>query len=306
MTEAETRTETPTETHEHRSIWGHLMKTAFTQGWVDAGGIRTRYVQAGPKDAPAVVMLHGTGSSWECFAATLESHAQHFNCYAIDMVGTGYTDKPDTPYEIPYYAEHVKNFMDAMGIAKASIIGVSLGAWVAGRFTVTYPERVERLTLLAPSGMIVNKETMARTKSVRTKAAGEPTWDTIKPVFNSILYAEKDRIPDLVQVRLAIYQQPEMKQAMQNILVLQTEEGRVRNLIGEDEWRGVKQPIFIIIAPDDVPDYTITGKRIKEIGQDVTTMTITGVKHWAHFERPDLFNPANIAFLKGETVVGAD
>jgi len=284
----------------HRSIWGHLMKLAFTQGYVDAGGIRTRYVEAGPRDAPPLIMIHGTGSSWECFCATLESHAKHFRCLAIDLAGSGFSDRPDTPYEIPFYVDHVLAFMDAMGIAKASFIGVSLGAWVTSRLVVNNPERVEKITLLASSGLIINNTTMSRTKSVRNAAVDDPSWENIKPVFNSILYKEEDRIPDLIQVRQAIYREPDMKMAMGHILVLQNEEVRRRNLVTEEEWRGVKAPIFIILAPDDNPDYTTTGRRIAELAPDVRTLTIDKVKHWAHFEAPEIFNPANLAFLLGE------
>ncbi len=288
------------ESYEHRSIWGHLMKLAFCQNYVDAGGIRTRYVEAGPKDAPALIMIHGTGSSWECFCATLESHAKHFRCLAIDLAGSGFSHRPDEPYEIGFYVNHVLAFMDAMGIARASFIGVSLGAWVTSRLVVNHPERVEKITLLASSGLIINNSTMARTKTVRNAAVDDPSWENIKPVFNSILYKEEDRIPDLIQLRQAIYREPDMKMAMNNILVLQNEDVRRRNLITEEEWRGVKAPIFIIIAPDDNPDYTVTGKRIAELAANVRTLTIEKVKHWAHFEAPEIFNPANLAFLLGQ------
>ncbi len=286
--------------YEHRSIWGHLMKLAFSQGYVDAGGVRTRYIEAGPKDAPALIMIHGTGSSWEGFCATLESHAEHFRCFAIDMAGNGFSAKPDEPYEIGFYVKHVIAFMDAMGLAKASFIGVSLGAWVTSRLVVNHPERVEKVTLLAASGLIINPATLARTKTVRNAAVDDPSWENIKPVFNSILYKEEDRIPDLIQVRQAIYRQPDAKMAMNHILVLQNEDVRRRNLITEEEWRGVTAPIFIVLAPDDNPDYTTTGERIAELAQDVRTMTIHHVKHWAHYEAPEQFNPANLAFLLGQ------
>lgn len=290
-----------TEEYRHRSIWGHLMKLAFSQNYVDAGGIRTRYVEAGSKDAPVLIMIHGTGSSWECFCATLESHAQHFRCLAIDMAGSGFSDRPDEPYEIPFYVNHVLAFMDALGIEKASFIGVSLGAWVTSRLVVDHPERVEKLTLLASSGLIINNATMSRTKTVRNAAVDDPSWENIKPVFNSILYKEEDRIPDLIQLRQAIYREPDMKMGMGNILVLQNEEVRRRNLVTEEEWRGVTVPIFIILAPDDNRDYTTTGERIADLAADVRTLTIEKVKHWAHYEAPEIFNPANLAFLLGET-----
>lgn len=290
-----------TEEYRHRSIWGHLMKLAFSQNYVDAGGIRTRYVEAGSKDAPVLIMIHGTGSSWECFCATLESHAQHFRCLAIDMAGSGFSDRPDEPYEIPFYVNHVLAFMDALGIEKASFIGVSLGAWVTSRLVVDHPERVKKLTLLASSGLIINNATMSRTKTVRNAAVDDPSWENIKPVFNSILYKEEDRIPDLIQLRQAIYREPDMKMGMGNILVLQNEEVRRRNLVTEEEWRGVTVPIFIILAPDDNRDYTTTGERIADLAADVRTLTIEKVKHWAHYEAPEIFNPANLAFLLGET-----
>ncbi len=293
-----------TEDYRHRSIWGHLMKLEFCQKYVDAGGIRTRYAEAGPPDAPAVIMIHGTGSSWECFCATLESHAKHFRCLAIDLAGSGFSDRPDEPYEIGFYVKHVLAFMDALGLEKASFIGVSLGAWVTSRLVVDHPERVEKLTMLATSGLFINPQTLSRTKKVRNAAVDDPSWENIKPVFNSILFKEEDRIPDLVQVRQAIYREPDMKMAMANILVLQEEDVRRRNLVTEDEWKGVEVPIFIILAPDDNPDYTKTGERIAELAHDVRTLTIHGVKHWAHFEAPELFNPANIAFLLGEQIPG--
>lgn len=289
-----------TDAYRHRSIWGHLMKLDFCQSYVDAGGIRTRYVDAGPKNAPPLIMIHGTGSSWECFCATLESHAQHFRCLAIDLAGSGFSDRPDEPYEIGFYVKHVVAFMDALGIDKASFIGVSLGAWVTSRLVVDHPGRVEKITLLAPSGLIINNATMSRTKSVRNAAVDDPSWENIKPVFNSILYKEEDRIPDLIQLRQAIYLEPDMKMAMGHILVLQNEEVRRRNLVTEEEWRGVTVPIFIVIAPDDNADYTTTGRRIAELAPDVRTLTIEKVKHWAHYEAPEIFNPANLAFLRGE------
>jgi pimeloyl-ACP methyl ester carboxylesterase len=286
---------------EHRSIWGHLMRTSFRQGWVDVAGVSTRYVQAGPADAPAVIMLHGTASSWECFSANLQEHSKQFNVYAIDMVGSGLTDKPDYDYEIPVYVEHVRGFMAAMGIARASLVGVSLGAWVSSRFALTHPDLIDRLTLLASSGRIVNRETMGRTRGIRNKAVDDPSWENIKPVFNSILYSEADRINDIICVRQSIYKDPAMRRAMDHILCLQQEEIRTRNLISDDEWRRIAAPTLIILAPDDHADYYDTGNAISQLIPDARTFEIREVKHWAQFESPDVFNQVNIDFLRGTT-----
>ena len=64
----------------YRSVWRYLMQVPFKQDYIMAGGLRTRYVQAGPRDAPALLMLHGTGGHWETFCANLGPLSQRFNC----------------------------------------------------------------------------------------------------------------------------------------------------------------------------------------------------------------------------------
>lgn len=282
----------------YRSIWAHLMTMPFRQDWVDVGGIRTRFVQAGSPDCEAVVMLHGTAGTWECFAANLGAHAQHFNCYALDMVGSGFSSKPDKDYEIPVYVDHVLSFMKAVGLKRASIIGVSLGAWVACRLAVDHPEVVDKLVLLSSSGMLANAQTMGSIRSARTKAVDDPAWPTIKSIFTTLIYDERNRIDDLVAVRQATYRQPEMKRAMEHILCLQDPVIRQRNLIAEPDWRKISAPLLVIAAPDDREEYYQTAMRIREIVPDARVVEMKQVKHWGQFEKPDEFNKVSIEFLR--------
>lgn len=284
---------------DHRSIWRHLMATPLRQDYVDVAGIRTRYVQAGSPDKPALIMLHGTAGTWECFAANLAAHAQHFNCYAFDMIGSGFSDKPDIDYEIPVYVEHVRKFMATVGLKRASIIGVSLGAWIACRFAIDHPEKVDKLTLLASSGMLANAQTMGSIRSARTNAVDNPTWETIKGIFTTLIYDERNRIPDLVAIRQATYRQPEMKTAMRHILCLQDPEIRARNLIPEEDWKRLAAPTLVFAAPDDREEYYKTAYRIRDLAKDARVIEIQEVKHWGQFEKPDDFNRNNLEFLLG-------
>lgn len=283
---------------EYRSIWTHLMTTPFRQGWVDAGGVRTRFVQAGSPDRPAVVMLHGTAGTWECFAANLGAHAQHFNCYAIDMIGSGFSGKPDKDYEIPDYVAHVRAFMKAVGLERASIIGVSLGAWVACRLAVDHPEQVDRLVLIASSGMLANAQTMGSIRGARTKAVDDPSWPTIKSIFSTLIYDERNRIDDLVAVRQATYRQPEMKRAMEHILCLQDSDIRPRNLIAENDWRKIAARILVIAAPDDREEFYKTAMRIRDLVPGTQVFEMKQVKHWGQFEKPEEFNKISLEFLR--------
>ena len=98
----------------YRSVWSELYATEFRQSWVDAGGLKTRFIEAGSPSNPPLILLHGTAGSWENFALNVAAHAEHFNCYAVDFIGHGYSTKPEHPLEIPHYLDQVHRVLDAL------------------------------------------------------------------------------------------------------------------------------------------------------------------------------------------------
>ncbi|OFZ98060.1 MAG: alpha/beta hydrolase [Betaproteobacteria bacterium RIFCSPLOWO2_02_FULL_62_17] len=289
-----TETELP-----YRSIWSDLALTSFRQGFVDAGGIRTRYAQAGRPDAPGLIMIHGTAGSWECFAPNLAAHAEHFNCVAYDMVGCGFSDKPDYDYEIPRYADHLLNLMKALGIRKTSFMGVSLGSWVAARFTVQHPEMVDRLTLMSVAGSHADSGNMARIRNTRNKSVDDPSWENIKSVFVNLIKDERKRIPDLIALRQRVYQLPEMKRAMEHILCLQEPDIRLRNNLTEDEWRSIEAPTLLIAAVDHKDVYLDAAYKLAKIMPNARLVEMCQSAHWPQYEDPDTYNKLNVDFLLG-------
>lgn len=283
----------------YRSIWSDLALTSFRQGFIDAGGIRTRYAQAGRPDSPALIMIHGTAGSWECFAPNLAAHSEHFNCVAYDMVGCGFSDKPDYDYEIPRYAEHLLNLMKALGIRKTSFMGVSLGSWVAARFAVQHPEMVDRLTLMSVAGSHADSGNMARIRNTRNKSVDDPSWENIKSVFVNLIKDERKRIPDLIALRQRVYQLPEMKRAMDHILCLQEPETRVRNNLTEEEWRSIQAPTLLIAAVDHKDVYLDAAYKLAKIMPNARLVEMSQAAHWPQYENPEAYDKLNIDFLLG-------
>src|SRR5690625_44926 len=175
------------DTEDYRSIWMYLKEIAFRQGYVDievnGARVRTRYAEAGSPDKPAAILLHGTGGHWETFAPNLAALSEHFHCVAIDMIGNGFSDKPDFDYEVPVYVEHVLGVMDHFGMAQANFVAMSLGAWVAATIAVSHPDRVSKVILMSPAGKEAAAANMARIRAERTKAVNEPSWDSLHAVF---------------------------------------------------------------------------------------------------------------------------
>ena len=120
--------------------------------YVQVGQINTRYWTSGDKGT-TVILLHGIGSSVETWAYNISVLAQHHRVYAVDLVGAGRSDKPPATYSLTYLAQFVKDFMDALSIECASLIGNSLGGGVVLEFALNFPGKVEKLVLVNSLGL---------------------------------------------------------------------------------------------------------------------------------------------------------
>ena len=281
----------------YESIWSHLSQVAFRQDWVDAGGVRTRYVQAGPKDAPTLMMLHGTGGTWEAYMATLGAHARHFNCFAIDFMGSGYSGKPPRDYEIADYVQQVASFMDAMAVERTSLIGISLGAWVAVRFASTHPDKTVKVTLNAPFGLADDAEEIGAIIKRRGAAYDNPSWENIKKIFDALIFKEEKRIDDLIALRQATYANPEAKAAAEHVLAVLGPKYLHKNLITDAECRSIQAPVMVVESLKDRPLFRNTAQRLVTLLPNAVHLPMNDVGHWPQFEDPQTFNKANIEFL---------
>jgi pimeloyl-ACP methyl ester carboxylesterase len=121
--------------------------------YVTAAGLRLHVRDTGPKDAPAVIMLHGLGSSlltWEPWAQALS--ATH-RVIRFDLPGFGLTGAdPTGDYSDARSVQVVVALMDAMAVPRASLIGNSLGGKIAWMLAAAHPERVNKLVLVSPDG----------------------------------------------------------------------------------------------------------------------------------------------------------
>lgn len=284
-------------TTEYRSIWGFLRELDFRQGFIEVEGVRTRFAEAGSPDLPTVIMLHGTGGHWETFAPNLGALSEHFHCIAIDMVGNGFSDKPDYDYEIPVYVRQVLGVLDHFGVEKAHFIGMSLGAWVCAAAAVSHPDRVDKVILMSPAGLIATASNMARIRAERTAAVNNPTWESMHKVFAHLIADEENRLPDLIALRQAIYRRDDTRETIDRLLILQDAEACDRNLIPEEKWASIQAPTLVVAAGQDHSEYMSTAQTVARLIPRAEVLEMPGVAHWPHFEDPATFNPAAVAFL---------
>src|SRR5436305_11984153 len=112
---------------------------------VDVDGLTINYDVQG--DGEPLLLIPYLSADHACYAFQLPAYTEHFSCIAIDLPGTGESDKPDGPYSTEGYADQVAAFLGAIGIEQAHVAGVSLGAAVATHLAARHPDRGRALSL---------------------------------------------------------------------------------------------------------------------------------------------------------------
>lgn len=285
------------------SIWTDLTPLPFSLSYVDAGGVPTRALQAGAGEP--VVFLHGTSGHLEAFSRNIVSHAGRYAVHAIDMLGHGYTGKPPYPYEIPRYEQHLIDYLDAVGIERAHVVGESLGGWVGARTAVDHPDRIASLQLLCAGGTVANPEVMKRIDGSTREAVATDDPDLTRRRLRLLMASEADATEELVEVRHRIYHRPDFVQNIDNLLSLQKMEVRRRNLLTAEQMGRIGCPTLIVWGRQnpfgDVPEARAMHEAIP--GSRLELFEACG--HWPQHEQADAYNALSLEFLAKSSVSSA-
>ncbi|MDX6219542.1 MAG: hypothetical protein QOJ48_1223 [Frankiales bacterium] len=114
-------------------------------------GVRTAYLEAGPRDAPPVLMLHGLGATNASMLPCLADLARDHRVVAPDLPGFGNSAAPSAPYSPPWFAAWVEALQHKVEMRQAVLLGNSLGGRIALEQALTHPRSVTGLALLTPS-----------------------------------------------------------------------------------------------------------------------------------------------------------
>lgn len=114
-------------------------------------GQTIRYYDVG--SGPPLVLIHGIGGDADDWAFCFNALAASHRVIALDMLGFGRSDKPYVDYSIAVFVEVLERFLLSLDIGRASVVGHSLGGWVAASFALRSPEAVARLVLIDSAGV---------------------------------------------------------------------------------------------------------------------------------------------------------
>jgi len=251
---------------------------------------------------PPIILISGLGYGRWLWEKQLEGLKEHFTLYALDNRGLGESYAPAPPYSISDMARDVKDFMNAMEIEKAAIVGTSLGGFIAQVFGLEYPKMAEKIVLASTTGgggggiyassLTMFRLSLAAKKKDPEKRARARLKLTVAPEFWKKKPEEVDR---LIKKFL---QQPATSHGLKAQLAA-----------GENYWKrdhrwtslhSLKPDVMVITGGKDkiVPPEN-SEKLAREIPRArLEIMKNTG--HLAMWEKPEQFNDLIYSFCKNK------
>lgn len=246
-----------------------------------------------------LILIPYLSADHACYAFQIPEYSKHFTCFSIDPRGAGETDKPEGTYTTELLGDDVAGFMQAVGIDKAHIMGVSLGA-VTGMWVATkYPDKVKSLSI--HSGWTKTDpflKTVVEGCQIGARAFGSVAEMVIKYIFpwcfTPELYASNpdyvNSLAEFVRGRPAQPIEALIRQA--NAVISHDCESRLGN---------IKAPTLITFGKHDLVTSTRFANIMKNNIKNSELIVFEGCAHAALYERTEEFNQKTLDFLKRHT-----
>jgi len=268
--------------------------------FIQVAGVRLHIRDTGPRDGPAVLLIHGFGSSlhtWEAWAPLLENR---FRLVALDLPGFGLTGPdPTGDYSDERSVAVFVALLDRLGIGQAAVVGSSMGGRIAWRFAAAEPARVSKLVLMAPDGFARFGREYGRTPERLPWLMRLLPYTAPKPLLERTMrnaYAVPGTLTDAVVERYhAMLLAPGVRRAILD-RVLQT-----RLLQPEPILATIRAPVLLLWGERDGAVPASHAADYERVLPDARTIILPGIGHVPMEEAPEASARALRAFLDGET-----
>ena len=271
--------------------------SAYESQFVDAGGIRTHYIQSG--EGEPLVLVHGGGPGADSYGnwySCLPEFAKNFNTTAVDMLGFGKTDKPDPEgfaYTQDARTEHMINFLDTLGNRPVNIIGNSMGGLTSLCVAQKRPDLIKRLVLMGAAGINMQKPV-----ALAPLLNYNGTLDAMREVVATLTYGNFKVGDDLLNYRVKLSTQPETLKAQAATMKWIGERGGL--YVDEEIIRGVRHTTLLVGGKNDPIVTTEQMFRFLELIDDARLYMLPHCGHWAMMEYPREFVKITTDFFRDD------
>jgi 2-hydroxymuconate-semialdehyde hydrolase len=276
--------------------WSTLTNSTLETGeYIDAGGYRTHYHEAGSGDT--VVFIHGSGpgvTSWANWRNALPVFAERFHVLAPDLLGFGSSARPtNARYEKDLWVDHLRAFLRAKNVRKCHRIGNSLGGALTLALTVREPELVDRIVLMGAVGV-----PFSITAGLDAVWGYEPSIETMRKLIAGYFAFDPSlATDDLVRLRYDASRQPGFQESYGAMFPPPRQRHVDALATPDDRISAITARALLVHGREDKVVPIGTSFRLFELLPNADLYVFGRCGHWTMIERRDDFNALVMRFL---------
>lgn len=251
-------------------------------------GAKIHYVEAG--SGPVVVLLHGLGGNSTNWAFNIAALAQKYRVIVPDQIGFGKSDKPLINYRVATYVDFLDAFLKELKVERASLVGNSLGGWIAASYAIAHPEKVERLVLVDAAGLMPAQDFDMPLLIKLNPSTLEGMKDLVSRVFyNKQLFMSDAFIEASMRARINAGDGYTIRSITESIL-------RREDFL-DKSLSAIKQPTLVIWGREDGLLPLADGQRFQKEIPGAQLLVLDQCGHVPQVEKAAEFNAAVLKFL---------
>lgn len=280
---------------------GAILRRLPEDQFVQAGRFKVRYLAAGTAES-SVILIHGLGASSEIWMHNMDALAAAHRVYVPDLIGFGRSERPEIPLTPHGYAHSLCDFMTALDIGRAKLVGSSFGGSIALLTAVLFPERVEKVMVVGSAGF--GRKLAWTLRALSLPLIGEilsyPSRSGVRTFFRKAVYNPAVITSSFVNLYYTYFKSPGFRDYLLKLVRMMVDTRGVKAEIIDPvigNLRDITQPALILWGDRDgiVPLQQAYAGKERIPGARLHIMKDCG--HIPFYEKPEEFNKITLEFL---------
>ncbi len=261
---------------------------------IRVNGVELRVEEAG--EGPPLLLIMGLGASLETWVAQRDVFAEHHRVILFDNRGAGASECPPPPWTVPDMAADAVGILDALGISRAHVLGVSMGGMIAQEMAIGWPERVDRMVLAVS---FARPDPLRRAFLLFRRWARLQGADLVQEGVANLPWLVSPRVlndPDRLERLLAVV-------SAMPLMAPEAYANQIDAILEHDtlaRLHRVRAPTLVMAAAEDVLTPLYLSREILDAIPGARLMVLPEGNHAVQIEDPERFNAAVLRFLADE------
>ncbi len=255
---------------------------------------------------PVLLLLHGLGCDHTTWLPVIHDLAKHFTVIAPDLLGHGDSAKPRADYSVGGYANGMRDLLTVLNIDKVTVVGHSFGGGIAMQFAYQFPERTERMILVAPGGLGPEVSPFIRAVTLPGfhQAMGVATIPGIRhlgkaglrALSRSKLTATRD-LGEVAEIYES-FKDPRARAAIRHVVRAVVDmRGQIVTMV-DRAYLTQAMPMLVVWGADDVVIPATHAENVARIAPGAVVEVLPNSGHFPHKDHPDRFVRIVQSFVK--------